>query len=196
MSTWRNAWRFLVISPFITWLSITPSLLRNWACQEYKGSGCMVVGSKQPSEKSLVTETQLGPNCKDIPATLSLGILDSEPGSWDLVCHVRLGSEMVQKSLPREVAGTGPAKIKGSYWKKVWVTLHLVCPSSLLLQCPLYLALSLKSGKGSGSTVKSDLILFFYFSRVENRVPERSNEAQCLVNISKTDSGDKSAAHF
>ncbi|KAK1343946.1 hypothetical protein QTO34_014503 [Cnephaeus nilssonii] len=32
--------------------------------------------------------------------------------------------------------------------------------------------------------------------RVENRVPERPNEAQCVVNISKTDSGDKSAAHF
>lgn len=32
--------------------------------------------------------------------------------------------------------------------------------------------------------------------RVENRVPGRSDEAQCVVNISKTASGDKSATQF
>ncbi|KAM5336765.1 T-lymphocyte activation antigen CD86 isoform 2-T2 [Glossophaga mutica] len=32
--------------------------------------------------------------------------------------------------------------------------------------------------------------------RVENRVPERSDEVQCVVNILKTASGDRSAAHF
>lgn len=32
--------------------------------------------------------------------------------------------------------------------------------------------------------------------RVENRVPERSDEAQCVVNILKTASGHRSAAHF
>ncbi|XP_045041829.2 T-lymphocyte activation antigen CD86 isoform X2 [Desmodus rotundus] len=32
--------------------------------------------------------------------------------------------------------------------------------------------------------------------KVENRVPERSDEAQCVVNILKTASGDRSASHF
>ena len=136
----------------------------------------------------------------DIPATVSLRIQD---GAQVLCFLVKASSEKVWKSLQREgtresAQGSGRPRQKSERVNRKHGRhiSSIVYFSSLLLQCHCSFLCSaplLKARKRKWLYCEISPNAFLYFSRVELQEPERSDEVQCDVNISKTASDNKSA---